>query len=777
MSIDSPAPNPEALSPEATLQLLHELRVYQTELETQNEELRLSQQALHVSRESYVDFYDLAPVGYCTVNANGLIVRANLTAASLLGLARSALVKKPFLRFILKSDQDRYYKLERRRFLENGEPQSYELQMARSDGTQFWAHVAATDAEGPEGAPELRIVFFDITDSKSASAYREMGREVLQVLNQPQTPRECMQRAVAVMKAWTGFDAVGIRLEGADDYPYFAQEGFSQEFLKAEDFLVKRAADDGACRNADSTPRLECTCGLVISGRVDPASPSVTPVGSFWTNDSLQILNLPRAEDRRHRPHNRCIRDGYESVALVPIRTRDRIVGLIQFNDRRKNRFTLESVELLEGIASHVGAALVRVQAEEALSRALGDLERQVAERTAELSDSNQVLQMLSACNEALVRGTDEPALLQEVCQIIVDVGKYTMAWVGFAQDDPDRTVLPAARAGHEDGYLDSAVITWGDGPQGQGPTGTAIRTGKIGVASDLGTAPDSSPWRAAALQRGYRSSVALPLVSGGPAFGALTIYASRPAAFPDERIAFLKRLADNLASGIMARRNLSALRRVEREVLDATEREQRRIGRDLHDGIQGSLVGIGFMLEALKAGLPTGQVSVATMMAQVSNLAGIVKDTFNQTRWLARGLCPQDLKFEGFAMALSELALTTNDLFHVDCRFRNEGLVQMDDDLIAMQLYRICQEAVSNVLKHARATHITISLDSRPGSLVLQVRDDGTGIPEDAAVAEGMGLQTMAYRAALIGATLTIGRGDPGGTLVECTVPVHSPA
>jgi signal transduction histidine kinase len=691
-------------------------------------------------------------------------------------MARGALVGKPFLRFILKEDQDRYY-LQRRRFLESGEPQSYELQMARSDGTQFWAHVAATDAQGADDAPELRIVFFDISDSKLASAYREMGREVLQVLNEPQTLRQCIQRVLATMKARTGFDAVGIRLGDGDDFPYFAQEGFCREFLKAENSVVERAADGGACRTEDGSPSLECTCGLVISGGVDPSNPSVTPGGSFWTNDSLPILGVPAGEDRRHHPRNRCMHDGYASVALVPIRTRERIVGLIQFNDRRKGRFTLETVELLEGIASHIGAALVRIQAEEALGRALGDLERQVAARTAELSDSNQVMQMLSACNEALVRATSEPALLQEVCQIIVDVGRYPMAWVGFVQEDLPRTVSPAAHAGCEDGYLDSAGITCADEPQGQGATGTAIRTGRIGVVRDFGTDPNSSPWRAAALQRGYRSSVALPLVFGGQAFGALTIYASQPAAFTDERIEFLKRLSDNLASGIMALRNLGALRRVEREVLDATEREQRRIGRDLHDGIQGSLVGIGFMLEALKTGLPTGKVTLATMTAQVGSLAGIVKDTFNQTRWLARGLCPQELKSDGLAMALSELALTTNDLFHVDCRFLSEGWVRMDDDLIATQFYRICQEAVSNVLKHARATHITISLDSRPDRLVLQVRDDGTGIPEGAGVATGMGLRTMAYRATLIGATLTIGRGDAGGTLVECAMPVLAPA
>ena len=120
------------------------------------------------------------------------------------------------------------------------------------------------------------------------------------------------------------------------------------------------------CRDKDGNVSLECTCGLVISGKTDPANPLFTPAGSVWTNDSFPLLDLPSDQDPRHHPRNHCIHHGYASVALVPIRNRDRIVGLIHLNDRRKGCFTLATVELLEGIASHIGAALMRKQAEEA---------------------------------------------------------------------------------------------------------------------------------------------------------------------------------------------------------------------------------------------------------------------------------------------------------------------------------------------------------------------------------------------------------------------------
>ena len=159
--------NIEVLSPEATRLMLHELRVHQIELEMQNEELRESQVALDAVRARYFDLYDLAPVGYCTVSEQGLIMQANLTAASLLGVARSALVKRPLSRFIYKEDQNSYY-LHSKKLVESSEPQSFELRMVKNDGTQFWVHLVATAVQDADGAPQLRAVLSDVTARKQA---------------------------------------------------------------------------------------------------------------------------------------------------------------------------------------------------------------------------------------------------------------------------------------------------------------------------------------------------------------------------------------------------------------------------------------------------------------------------------------------------------------------------------------------------------------------------------------------------------------------------------
>ncbi len=148
-----------------TAQQLHELRVHQVELEMQNEELRRTQQELEAARARYFDLYDLAPIGYCTIDKQGLILEANLTAASQLGLDRRALVKQPLTRFILPEDQDVYARLSGQLFV-TGPPQVCELRLRRANSTPFWARLAGNLAHAADNTPLCRIVISDITVHK-----------------------------------------------------------------------------------------------------------------------------------------------------------------------------------------------------------------------------------------------------------------------------------------------------------------------------------------------------------------------------------------------------------------------------------------------------------------------------------------------------------------------------------------------------------------------------------------------------------------------------------
>jgi diguanylate cyclase (GGDEF)-like protein/PAS domain S-box-containing protein len=157
----------EALMPLAMQHLLHELQVHQIELEMQNDELRRAQAELDSARTHYFDFYDLAPVGYCSVDEQGLISQANLTTAALMGLMRDSLLEQPISHFILAQDQDIFYFF-RQKLLASGESLTCELRMVRADGTWFWVSLAALVVPTENGTSTLRMVLSDISERKQA---------------------------------------------------------------------------------------------------------------------------------------------------------------------------------------------------------------------------------------------------------------------------------------------------------------------------------------------------------------------------------------------------------------------------------------------------------------------------------------------------------------------------------------------------------------------------------------------------------------------------------
>jgi two-component system NtrC family sensor kinase len=246
------------------------------------------------------------------------------------------------------------------------------------DHAERWVHGLGKLECNAQGVPiKMFGTIQEITERKLAAIYGKMCREILEILNEPGDIHSSIQRVFAALKGHTGFDAVGIRLQDGEDFPYFSQNGFSGDFLLAENSLIERADGRGVCRDEHGKASLECTCGMVISGKGDKVDQFLTPGGSFWTNDSFPLLDIPLMEDPRHHPRNTCMHEGYASMALVPIRNKDRIVGLIQLNDRRKGCFTRTRIELMERIASHIGEAMVRKRDEQELQEKNAEIEKQ----------------------------------------------------------------------------------------------------------------------------------------------------------------------------------------------------------------------------------------------------------------------------------------------------------------------------------------------------------------------------------------------------------------
>ena len=212
--------------------------------------------------------------------------------------------------------------------------------------------------------------------------------------------------------------------------------------------------------------------------------------------------------------------------------------------------------------------------------------------------------------------------------------------------------------------------------------------------------------------------------------------------------------------------RDISDRKRLEKEVLQISELEQRRIGQDLHDGLCQQLAGIELMSEVLEQNLSRKSKAEA---AQAAKIAEGVRAAIGDTRMLARGLSPVDVESNGLMSALQELASNTEKLFHVACGFECPQPVLVRDHASATHLYRIAQEAINNAIKHGKARQIAVRLTAQSNQASLTVIDDGRGFVVKPEQTSGMGLRIMKYRAGMIGATLEIRRANGRGMLVAC--------
>jgi signal transduction histidine kinase len=209
--------------------------------------------------------------------------------------------------------------------------------------------------------------------------------------------------------------------------------------------------------------------------------------------------------------------------------------------------------------------------------------------------------------------------------------------------------------------------------------------------------------------------------------------------------------------------------RRLEKELLEASEREQRRIGHDLHDSLCQHLTGTALAGQVLGKKLTDKSLPEA---AAANHLVELIEEGIELTRTLARGLHPVAMNAGQLADNFQELAVSTTERFSISCKFECPQPILLQNPSVITHLYRIAQEAISNAIRHGKARHVNICLDSADNETVLTVTDDGTGLPQIARNNQGMGLRIMAYRASMIGAAFNIERLQMRGTRVTCTLP-----
>ena len=217
---------------------------------------------------------------------------------------------------------------------------------------------------------------------------------------------------------------------------------------------------------------------------------------------------------------------------------------------------------------------------------------------------------------------------------------------------------------------------------------------------------------------------------------------------------------------GLSMIEDITERRLLEREIVEISNREQRRIGQDLHDELGQLLTGICFRMAELEDDL---QRSNQPEVADAAEIGELVQEAITQTRALARGLNPINIEVGGLRTALRALTQSIEQIYEIPCILTCPEPVFIDDNETATHVYRIAQEALNNALKHSKASRLEVSLLQDGTTVTLTARDNGIGLSLPAAQSEGMGLRNMRYRASMINGSFNISAGKHGGTVVSC--------
>ncbi|MHB9072826.1 MAG: PAS domain-containing protein [Desulfobaccales bacterium] len=411
-----------------------------------------------------------------------------------------------------------------------------------------------------------------------------------------------------------------------------------------------------------------------------------------------------------------------------------------------------------------------------------------VRKRTEEqVASLGRMYRMLSKANEAIVRVTGKDELFRRICRLMMEEGDFRLAWIGLVDQDTG-LIKAATKYDLADEYVQNISIPVDDVPEGRGPTGTAAREGRYDVCNDIATDPRMAPWREAALARGFQSSAAFPLRVGSEVVGVLTVYAGRPGFFTADEIVLLESLAEDLSFALeflardaqrrlveeILRESEERLRYLTSQLLHAQEKERRYLALELHDDLGQSLMVLKMQLRAIEKTVPPEQWRAKEECVHcLDYLNGVI----DNVRRLARNLRPSVLDDLGLAAGLRvlgeefckyheiELSLEMDDI---------EGLFSRDEEI---NLYRIFQETLTNIAKHAQARKVSIIIRRSPDGVSFQVADDGVGFDLDQvlvrdAAKKGLGLAALEERMHILGGALTIKAQEHRGTEVSFTVP-----
>ncbi|TAL37472.1 MAG: PAS domain S-box protein [Spirochaetes bacterium] len=341
-------------------------------LEAANEELIAAQSEIMLSERRFQTVADYTYDWEYWIAPDGTVVYISPSCERITGYPAADFIRDPglFIAIVHPDDRDmmaRHFEITTRPGT-NGNIFQMDFRIVTRGGSERWiAHVCRPIFAGDGEYLGVRASNRDITERRIAGREREIAVRFLGLINGSAGIDDLVRNSVSFFQEQSGCEAVGIRLRRGEDFPYYEARGFPAEFLRAENSLCARDLKGQMLRDEIGNPVIECMCGNIICGRTDPSKSFFTTDGSFWSNCTTDLLATTTDKDRQTRTRNRCNGEGYESVALIPLKAGEDRLGLLQLNDRRKGRFTSELIGMWTRLAGYLAVALARARADTAV--------------------------------------------------------------------------------------------------------------------------------------------------------------------------------------------------------------------------------------------------------------------------------------------------------------------------------------------------------------------------------------------------------------------------
>ncbi len=321
--------------------------------------------ALQQSEAKFRTFVEKANDIIFTFDANGLLTYVSPNWTEQIGYDAADVIGQPVSKYIHPDDLDNSYRFMTAMLTNPSASTSFEFRTRNKKGDWLWYSTNGTLLADEKGTMTSYLgIARNITDIVSSSMLQEMNAKLMQVLTEPCSYRDTVYKLIPYLKQTANVEAVSIRLQDGDEFPYYIQYGFRNTESNPS---IGLDSHSGQYHCTEQTPHQDCICAKIINGDFDPLDPRFTPHGSFFSNDLYNDLNSLGAYTDMGLHQYACLNDRYTSMAIVPIYGDDKVVGLIQLCDRQPGQISSKSVNFLEAIGAHIGSVLTRKHAEEAL--------------------------------------------------------------------------------------------------------------------------------------------------------------------------------------------------------------------------------------------------------------------------------------------------------------------------------------------------------------------------------------------------------------------------